>query len=189
MTMTLDSANVRVAVTGVVSVAPSGSTAPADGDSTLDTAFKDLGYAGEGGVTETRDRSSNAIKAWQNGDTVREVVTEGRLSFQTVLLETKKETVELYYGTTVDGTDGSIVIVPTKTGGRKAFVLDVIDGDDFIRTYIPQGEVTEVGSQVYANGEPIGYEVTITAYPDSSIPDADGNAGSAIKWYSSLVAP
>lgn len=177
--MTLVSDNVRVAVTGVVAMGPTSATAPVDADSAT-TGFTDLGYVGEDGVTETRDRSTEKIKAWQNAATVREVVTEGTMTLNCVLIETKKETVELYYGGTVDTADGSIAIVPTSTGGRHSFVVDVIDGDDFIRTYVPTGEVTEVGDQVYANGEPIGYEVTLTCYP--------GSAGwSAKKFYSSLV--
>lgn len=182
--MALDSQNVRVAVTGAVSIGPTGTTAPTDADTTV-TGVTDLGYASEDGVTETRDRTTNTTRAWQNGDIVRETVTEANLTYQCTLIETKRETVELYYGTTV-AADGSIIIVPSKTGGRHALLIDVIDGDDFIRIWVPQAEVTEVGDQVYANGEPIGYEVTIRAYPDASLVDADGNIGSAQKWYSSL---
>jgi hypothetical protein len=139
-------------------------------------------------VTETRDRSSDTIKAWQNAATVRTVVTDATLTYAFTLIETKKETVELYYGTAVTQTTahGELTIVPANTGGRKSFILDVIDGDEVIRTYIPAGEVTEVGDKVYASGEPVGYEVTITAYPDSSIKDADGNDGAARQWATSL---
>lgn len=183
--MALDSDNVRVAVTGVVSVGPTTATAPTDASAAL-TGFNDLGYVGEDGVTETRDRSTTKLKAWQNADTVREVVTDASISYKCVLLETKKETVELFYASTVDDTTGAIVIVPSATGGRQSFVVDVIDGDDFIRAYIPSGEVTEVGDQVYASGEAIGYEVTITAYPSTAITTADGEPGSVKKFYSSL---
>lgn|SRR5690606_28090912 len=182
--MALDSANVRVAITGAVMVADTVEAAPVDGDTPWHGA--DLGYVSEDGVTETRERSSESIRAWQNADTVREVVTEANLTYTFTLIETKAETVELYYGSEVDA-DGSLVVVPANTGGRKSFVLDVVDGDEFIRTYIPSGEVTEVGDQVYSNGEPIGYEVTIRAYPSSALSDAQGNAGSAKKWYSSLA--
>jgi hypothetical protein len=185
--MALDSSNVRVAVTGVISVGTAAAAAPTNGTSALGTGWADLGYAGEDGVTETRDRSTNTIRGWQNGDVLREVVTEASVTYQTVLVETKKETVELYYGGTVDNATGSLVIVPASTGGRKKFVLDIIDGDEYVRAYIPEGEVVEVGDQVYANGEPIGYDVTIRAYPSSTILDADGNPGSVKKWYSSLI--
>lgn len=184
--MSQNATEVRVAVTGAVSVGPTSSTAPADADSPL-TGFVDLGYVSEDGVTETRDRSTNKIKAWQNADNVREVVTEASLSYKFVLIQTNADTVGLFYGTTVDPVTGSVKIVPSKTGGRKSFVVDVIDDDQFIRTYIPSGEITEVGDQVYQSGEAIGYEVTVTAYPSAALLDADGNPASAEKFYSDLV--
>lgn len=183
--MALDSSNVRVAVTGTISVGDDTATAPTDADTALGSGWTDLGYASEDGVTETRDRSTETIRGWQNGDVLREVVTEASVSLSFTLVETKAETIALYYGGEVQA-DGSITIVPSKTGGRRQFNLDIVDGDEFVRAYIASGEVTEVGDQVYANGEPIGYEVTVRAYPDPSLVDEDGNVGSMRKWYSSL---
>jgi len=176
----LDSGNVRVGVTGAISMAPVGATEPQDADTRLEPPWADLGYVSEDGVTEARERSTEQLRAWQNADVVRESVTEATLTYQFTLIETKRETVELYYGDSVDPGDGSIPIIPARTGGRHAFVIDLIDGDDFIRAWLPTAEVTEVGEQVYANGQPVGYQVTITAYP--------GPRGfSAKKFYSSLA--
>jgi hypothetical protein len=167
--MALDSANVRVAVTGEISVGATAAAAPTTVSSTL-TGFSGLGYVSEDGVTETRERSTNDIKAWQNADTVRTVVTEANLSYTFRLIETNADTLELFYGVT--GEDG-MVVVPAATGGRKSFVIDVVDGTELLRIYIPQGEVSEVGDVVYASGEAIGYEVTVRAYPDV---DLEGSA-------------
>jgi hypothetical protein len=180
----LNSENVRVAVTGAMYVAPTTATKPTSAASALGVDYKDLGYFGEDGVTETRDRSSNSIRAWQRSALVREIVTESSLTFSGTLIETKKETVELYYGSEL-ASDGSIKIDPSNTGGRHSHVLDIIDGDSLIRAYIPSGEITEVGDQVFANGEAIGYEITVTAY---TVTDEDGDTYSAIKWYSDLAA-
>jgi len=183
--MALDSENVRVAVTGAVYEGPTTATPPVDADTPL-TGLTDLGYVSEDGVTETRDRSTDTVKAWQNAAIVRTLVTEGTLTYQLTLLETKKEVLELYYGAQV-AADGSIIIDPTASSGRRSLVIDVIDGDDFIRIYIPSGEVTEVGDQVYANGEPIGYEVTVTAYQGTYGEAGSTWKGSAKKFYSSLA--
>lgn len=179
--MALTSANVRVAVTGEILVGATTAAAPT-GTAGTTTGFSGLGYVSEDGVTETRDRSSDSIKAWQNGATVRTVVTESGLTYSFTLIETNKATVELFYGTTVTQAvdDGSFVIVPASTGGRKSFIIDVIDGDEVLRTYIPSGEVSEVGDVVYAGGEPIGYEVTIATYEDSGI------GGNAKTWSTAL---
>lgn len=172
--MALNSANVQVAVSGEVLVGATSATAPTGTGGTT-TGFTGLGYVADDGVTETRGRTSDDIKAWQNAATVRTVITDATLTYSFTLIETKKEAVELYYGSSVTqtSTEGSLVVVPANTGGRKAFVIDVVDGADLMRTYIPQGEVTDVGDKVYASGQPIGYQVTITAYPDATL---GGNA-------------
>ena len=176
--MALSATKVNVGTTGAIYVGPTSSTAPASAVATL-TGFTDLGYVSADGVTETRDRSTNQIRAWQNSDLVREVVTEATATFQAVLLETSAATLAAYYGGTV--TDGVIEINPAATGGRKSFVIDLIDGADAIRTYIPSGEIISVGDQVYQNGEPVGYDITITAY-------ASAAGYSFKKFYSALAA-
>lgn len=176
--MANENKNVRVAVTGAVYVGPTDTEAPTDALSAVPTGLNDLGYVSEEGVTETRERSTNQIRAWQKGALVREVTTESSMQFSFRLIETKKETVELFYGSSVEA-DGSIKIKPSESGGRQSFVLDIVDGDEEIRVYVKDAELAEVGDVVYANGEAIGYEVTLTAYPD-----ADGVA--AVKWMAAL---
>jgi len=180
--MATNSANVRVAVSGEVLVGLTTATAPT-GTAGTTTGFAGLGYVSEDGVTETRDRSSDTIKAWQNGDTVRTVVTDSTLTYHFTLLETNAATVGLFYGTTVTSAslEGNFLIVPSSTGGRKSFILDVVDGAQLLRTYIPQGEVTEVGDVVYASGSAIGYEVTITAYPDTTLAASAKTYATALK--------
>jgi len=182
--MALDSSKVRAAVTGAVSVGPTTATAPTGTSGSL-TGFNDLGYVSDAGVTESRGRSTNEIRAWQGATLVRTMITAGSLTYHFVLIETKLETVELYYGTDVTqvATDGNFLILPTSTGGRQSFVLDVIDGAELRRTYIPQGEVTEVGDLVYVGTDPIGYDVTVTAYPDSVL------GANARVWATALKTP
>lgn len=177
--MATNATNVRVGTTGAIYVAATSATAPTGATATL-TGFTELGYVSSDGVTETRDRSTNQIRAWQNSDLIREVVTEATATFSAMLLETTSDVLEAYYGATLDPVDGSFEVNPGTTGGVRSFVIDLIDGTDAIRTYIPRGEILSVGEQVYQNGEPVGYEVTITATVG-----ADGYAFK--KFYSSLV--
>ena len=179
--MALDSTKVRVAVTGQLMVAPVATTAPTGTGGTT-TGFVDLGYVSEDGVTETRERSTEDIKSWQNAATVRTVITDATYTFQATLIETNPATVAAFYGATVTSgvSDGNFVVVPSATGGRKSFLLDIVDGAELMRYYIPQGEITEVGDRTYASGEPIGYDITITAYPDTVI------GGSAKCWATAL---
>ncbi len=163
--MALDSDNVRVAVSGAVYVAPTGTTAPTDSSTALNAAFTDLGFISADGIAESIDRSTNQIRAWQNGSLVREVTSEGTYSVTLTFLETNQDVLELYYGASITG--GALDGDPTTTGGRKSFVIDVVDGATVERTYIPAGEITAVGERTLASGEAIGYNVTITAYADA----------------------
>jgi len=163
--MSLDSDNVRVAVSGAVYVAPTGSTGPTDSGTALDAAFLDLGYVSSDGISETIDRTTAQIRAWQNGSLVREVTSEGTYSVTLTFLETSLNVLELYYGSEV--ADGVLSGDPTATGGRQSFVIDVVDGSIVERTYIPAGEVTSVGERTLASGDAIGYMVSITAYADT----------------------
>lgn len=175
--MALDSDNVRVAVTGAVYVAPTGTTAPTTSSSSLDAAFTDLGYVSADGITENIDRTTNQIRAWQNGSLVREVTSEGTYSVDMTFIETNEAVLELYYGTT--NSSGQFDIDPTSSGGRQSFVIDVVDGSIVERIYIPAGEITSVGTRTLASGEAVGYQVTITAY-------ADAGSTTVTKWFSSL---
>jgi hypothetical protein len=177
--MATDSTKVAVAVTGSVYRAPLATAAPTSQASALNVAFVELGYIGEDGVTQSVPASgdSTAIKAWQNGATVRTVrsASEDPATFSFVALETNKTVLESYYGATVTQTvtEGSLTINTTSTRTHYAWVIDVVDGSELERIYIPDGVVSEVGDRVYANGEPIGYEMTISADYQSSI---TGNA-------------
>lgn len=164
--MALDSDNVRVAVTGAVYVAPTGTTGPNYADDTLDAGFTDLGYVSADGIVETIDRSTEQIRSWQDGSLVREITSEGTYSVELTFIETNQDVVELYYGASLSS--GSINIDPRSSGGRQSFVIDVIDGTSIERTYISSGEITSVGERTLASGEAIGYTVTITAYADAS---------------------
>lgn len=175
--MALDSDNVRVAVTGAVYVAPTSTTGPTTSASALDGDFVDLGYVSADGITESIDRVTNQIRAWQNGSLVREVTSEGTYSVSMTFIETQEAVLELYYGSTQ--TSGEFNIDPTSTGGRKSFVIDVVDGSLVERIYIPAGEITALGERTLASGEAVGYEITITAY-------ADAGSTTVTKWFSSL---
>ena len=143
---------------------PTSATAPSSSSSTL-TGFTDLGYVSSDGITEQIDKTTSQIRAWQGGALVREVVSEGTYSVTLTFIETKLEVLELYFGSTI--TDGELDGDPTASGGRKSFVMDIVDGSIIERTYIPAGEVTAVGERTLASGEAVGYNVTITAYADT----------------------
>lgn len=166
--MTLDSNNVLVALTGAVLTADTGTTAPTDADASWATGWTDLGYISEDGITEAHDDTTNEINAWQNGDVVRSMITGSSATYQFTVIETTVAALELYYkGSTVTGTAGGPAKLEVKAPAaqRRAFGFDVIDGLNIVRWVVPSGEVTERGDISYVNGDPIGFDLTVTAYP------------------------
>lgn len=159
--MALSAENVVVGITGKVYVGATSATAPTSSTATL-TGFTELGYVSEDGVEFSTDKSTNQIRAWQNADLVREVVTEGTVTYAFTLLETNQDVIEAYFGAPMVG--GKIEVNPANTGGRKSFVIDVVDGAKAIRHYVPSGEILSVEAQQIVNGEAVSYGVTVTAY-------------------------
>lgn len=167
----VDATKVRVAVTGAVSKGLTSATAPTSQAVAL-TGFADLGYISEDGVTLALPDSGDAtpIKAWQNGATVRTIreTSDDNPTISFTLIETSKASIETYFGGTVtqSATEGNF---SWTNAARTAdsYVLDVVDGAELIRVYIPRGVVASVGEITLANAEPIGYEVTIDAEFDS----------------------
>lgn len=163
--MALTADNVQVAVTGGAFTAPTDTTLPTTPDASLDVAFDDVGYISDDGVTQSIGDDTTEVKAWQNSDVVRRVQTEHSLQYQFTMIETNETTLSVYYGT-ANYADG-VVEIRGGTLDRRAWVLEVEDGDDHIRIVIPDGQVVERGDIVYKADDAIGYEVTIECYPDA----------------------
>ena len=168
--MTLDATEVRVAISGQLYKAPLGSTAPTDSTSPLAAAYVGLGYVSEDGVTEGWDDSVDQIVAWQNATTVRSATTESTGTLGLTLIQTNADVLEAYYrGSSVTGGGGAFQLdVKPIVADPSAWVLDVVDGLKHIRIYVGNGEITERGDIMYKSGEPIGYEITISVYPDAN---------------------
>lgn len=180
----LVSNEVDVAVTGAVAFAETTETAPTDADTALTGEWRDVGYLSADGVVEARDRSTNNIVAWQNSDIVRVVTTEASITVQFTMIQTNAESLALFYGAEVDTVTGSVDIVPRASGGRRSIVVDYVDGEKFVRLYLPEAEVTAVDGPSLTAGDAASYGVTLTGYPAT----VDTSVVSARKFFSELVA-
>jgi hypothetical protein len=171
--MSTDAANVRVAVTGAVWKGDYGSTAPTGTAGAPDAAFADLGYISEDGVEISLPGvgDSTPIKAWQGGTTVRTIRTasDEKPSWKFTMIETKLETVELYFGVTVTQTvtEGSFEYTVVDRSAI-ALIVDAVDGSELIRDYVPNAVVTAVEAHTLANSDAIQYGVTVEGDLDST---------------------
>lgn len=159
-------------VSGAIYRAPLGTTLPTDATSTLNAAFKALGYVSEDGLTNTNSPESDTIKAW-GGDTVLTVQTEKPDEFQFTLLEVLNPDVlaAVYGSENVTGTlaDGMAVTANSNDAEEAAWVVDIaMRGGVAKRMVIPDAKVSEIGDIVYKDDEAVGYELTLSAMPDTS---------------------
>lgn len=157
---------------GAIWVAPAGTALPTDAVSELDNEFKPLGYVSDDGLTEAHETETENTVAW-GGDTVLNVITSYTESYKYTLIEALNPSVlkHVYGPDAVSGTLESGVVVK-KSGAelpRLVFVCEIkLQGNYIKRIVVPEGQVTEVGDIEYKDGDPIGYETTLSCYPDNS---------------------
>lgn len=165
--MAQTAANVLVGYEGSVYVAPTGTAAPTDAEGALNAAFKEVGFLTEDGITVAHDDETTELKAWQRSTVVRKTTTSSDTTVNFAMAERNKTAVELYYKKALETGDDALTEAapPTKL---VSVVIDVIDGDNVHRMYLPSCEVTERGEISITSEDVISYEVTITAYEDSS---------------------
>lgn len=172
-----NSANVTAGkpkIGGAVYRAPLGTALPTDAVTALNEAFVDMGYVSEDGVTNSNTIESDDVKAW-GGDKVLSLQTDKTDTFAMTLIESMNINVlkAVFGDSNVTGTlaDGIVVKANADEQEDAAWVIDMIArGNVKHRVVIPSGKISEVGDTVYSDTEAVGFEVTVTATPDT-----DGN--------------
>ena len=158
-------------VGGALNVAAEGTTLPTDATTALAAGFANLGYVSEDGITQTITRTSDKIKAW-GGDIVMTTQTEYGVDFKFKLIQPLNVDVrKTVYGddnVTGDLTNGIVTKMNSKELPAKSWVIDMIWNSALDRIVIPRGKVSEVGDVVYVDSDTIGYDMTITALPDTN---------------------
>jgi len=158
-------------VGGAVSVAPLKTALPVDAKTVLNTAFKNLGYISEDGLSNENSPETDKIKAW-GGDVVLTTQTEKADTFTYKLIESLNIEVlkEIYGAKNVIGILDTGITVKATSESAQAHVVVIemiLKGGILKRVVIPNGVITEIGEINYSDEDAIGYEVTIQALPDS----------------------
>lgn len=161
----------KPAVAGAVYIGPLTATLPTAVSTTL-TGFTGLGYVSEDGVKNSNTPTTQNIKAW-GGDIVASPLTEKPDEWTLKLIESMNADVlkAVYNDANVSGalSTGITVNANATDAQSKKWVIDMVMTNSALkRICIPNGKVTKVGDIVYKDSEVVGYEITITAMPDSS---------------------
>lgn len=162
----------KPAIAGAVFRAAKGTAAPTDATTALAAAFKALGYCSEDGLVNSNSPSVTNIKAW-GGDIVLPILEEKEDTFQLTLIEVLNEDVlKAVYGTSnVTGAlaTGLTVTANTQEPEEGVWAIDMVMNNNTVkRVVIPHGKITELGDITYSDSDAVGYEITITAIPDTN---------------------
>lgn len=164
----------KPAIGGAIWRAAAGTTLPTDATTALGSAFKALGYCSEDGLTNSNSPDTTDIKAW-GGDTVLNIQEEKKDTFQFTLIEVLNvEVLKAVYGSSnVTGALATGIAIEANADEPEEAVwaIDMVMNSNTVkRVVIPHGKISEIGDIEYTDSDAVGYEVTITA-----LPDTDGN--------------
>ena len=148
--------------------APVGTASPDDLDESL-TDIADwaaVGLLSEDGASEAREEDTTDHYAW-GSRLVRTKRSRHKRTITVTALEDNPVVFELVNPGSSATTTGGVTTraIRAPKSGKRAFVLELFDGDITRRRYMPSAEVTAVAETTLSETEMSAYELTITVYP------------------------
>lgn len=157
---------------GHVYRAPLGTNLPVDALTDLDSAFIDMGYISEDGVTNSNSPESETVNAW-GGTPVLRILNSKDDTYQLQFISAMNPEVQkMVYG------DANVIGDSVETGltvkanslelTEYSYVIDMLaKGNVLHRVVIPNAKPTEIGDIVYNDSDPVGYDVTLGCNADN----------------------
>lgn len=161
---------IKPSTTGAIWIGGSSATVPTSASAAM-TGFTCVGFISEDGVKKGISRDSESIKDW-GGNTVTTVQKDYEATYTFTMMEITNESVlKAYYGDDNVTITGNKITVKGSSAElpKHPWVIDTVLNDGRkCREVIPSGKISDTGDIEYKRDEAMGYEVTITALPDSA---------------------
>jgi len=157
--------------TGMLFHAPANTALPSYPTATLASAWKEVGYVAEDGITWHHGRSAEPLKDWSNSIR-RQLQTDTTGTVAAPIISTTKEVLQTLFGsgnvteTAADTTHGKLEAIEVKEGvisGEEAFLFLMKDGDDTFMLGTTKGFITNLDDVSFAPGSAITWGATISA--------------------------
>ncbi|MCZ4117879.1 phage tail tube protein [Streptomyces sp. H39-S7] len=163
-------AEIRVAGTGRILVAPLGTAGPVDTVAAWDaTKWRDLGYTTTDGIKFNKKDKLDPVETWQSVSPARFIYADRDLTVKFQLLQLNKDTFPFFMGgdAVVAGTPAGQFkydLATTPKQDERALGIEFTDGTAATyRFYIPRGQVTETEELSMTRTGAVKLGVTFTA--------------------------
>ena len=175
--MPLASQEIRVAVSGAIYVAPSGTAGPADINAAWPAAFIHLGYCTTDGATLQRTLDTEEVRSWQAVGVQRYLITGVGLTVAFSLQQFNKSTLALYLGggswVAQGGGSYRFSIANTPTIDERTLGVEWTDGATLkYRAIVPRAMASETGELTLGRESEIALPITMSgmsAEPDLAV--------------------
>lgn len=164
----------QIGANGGIWVAPTGTAAPATPNTQPLLPWEPLGAISDDGLTYGFDEDSQEFTPWGLTSPFRTQITKSIRTFKMTLWETSRTTANsvMYRKSAADlepvGGVTSFAETASPTPDRRAWYFLVVDGATMRGFYVPEGEVSDRSDVEFKQDSMAGYEITVTAYPDSA---------------------
>lgn len=154
---------------GGIYAGPTTTVAPTNATSALPAGLVGLGFVSDDGLTNSIEMETADINAW-GGTRVLSVRTSRSESFSWTFIESLNVAVltQVYGPDNVSEVSGSLAIIHNDAElPFQMYTFEILmTGDKVKRIVVPNSQISEVGDVVYVDGEAVGYEVTLSCFPD-----------------------
>jgi hypothetical protein len=164
--------------TGLLSVAPVSTGAPADASATpvaLPAGWLTVGWCADTGFTDKHAEQTTEVGGFGTTAALRSIIKSSIESFSVDMLETNPVTLAIYNRVpletlpTYSSTTGALALnIGTPSLPRFQALFEVVDGASYVRYWLPLCAVTARVDQQISAGTNFAYSVTLTAYANAA---------------------